>query len=205
MPEKVAFRTKPTGPADAGAGAGNLGRSLRPTATCGSEIRAGRQEQREAVQRRTRDGDRCGRTGWRLGWSGWVRRSAGDGAKGPLYDWARVEIRPRGTGCWCGAASPSPGSSISASARLIRLWRNLRVAGTRWTIEDALRRPRERWVWQYEVLVPHITLAMLAHACLAVVRRRVGTRRSEGKGGSPSLDEKLIPLRCPRSGGCSTG
>ena len=26
---------------------------------------------------------------------GWVRRSAGDGAKGPrVYDWARVEIRP---------------------------------------------------------------------------------------------------------------
>ena len=35
---------------------------------------------------------------------GWVRRSAGDGAKGPrVYDWARVEIRPLkepGKGYW---------------------------------------------------------------------------------------------------------
>ena len=87
---------------------------------------------------------------------GWVRRSAGDGAKGPrVYDWARVEIRPlkepaRGTGCWCGAASPSPGSwpITSASARLIRLWRNWcgwpELVGPS---KNALRRPRERWVW----------------------------------------------------------
>ena len=92
---------------------------------------------------------------------GWVRRSAGDGAKGPrVYDWARVEIRPlrrsraRGTGCWSGAASPSPGSwpITSASARLIRLlirlWRNWcgwpELVGPS---KNALRRPRERWVW----------------------------------------------------------
>ena len=44
----------------------------------------------------------------------------------------------------------------------------------------------------------HITLAMLAHACLAVVRRQaLEPRRSGRKGGCPSLDEKLIPLTVP--------
>ena len=49
---------------------------------------------------------RCGLTGWRSGVeeSGWVRLSAGDGAKGPrVYDWALVDIRPLrepGKGYW---------------------------------------------------------------------------------------------------------
>ena len=63
---------------------------------------------------------------------GWVRRSAGDGAKGPrVYDWAWVEIRPlkepdKGYWLLVRRSSPSPGSwpITSASAQRVRLWRN---------------------------------------------------------------------------------
>ena len=70
-------------------------------------------------QRRTRDGDRCGRTGWRLGVSG-TRSGCGaaraTAPRDPGYTIGRGwrsgpgRSRARGTGCWSGAASPSPGS-----------------------------------------------------------------------------------------------
>ncbi len=69
---------------------------------------------------------------------GWTRCSAGDGAKGPrVYDRLEQTIGPswkygllgsraRATGCWPGAALPSPGSWLTsyASARRERPWRN---------------------------------------------------------------------------------
>ena len=119
---------------------------------------------------------------------GWVRRSAGDGAKGPRGirlgaggDPAPERSRARGTGCWSGAASPSPGSwpITSASAPVDTTLEELvRVAGTRWTIEECFEEAKgEVGLDQYEVRkwdgwYRHITLAMLAHACLAVVRRQ---------------------------------
>ena len=54
----------------------------------------------------------------------------------------------------------------------------VRVAGTRWTIEECFKEAKgEVGLDQYEVRkwdgwYRHITLAMLAHACLAVVRRQ---------------------------------
>ena len=64
--------------------------------------------------------------------SGWVRSSAGDGAKGPrVYDWAAVEIRPLrepGKGRWLlvRAALPTLGNWLitSVMARRERPWRN---------------------------------------------------------------------------------
>ena len=77
----------------------------------------------------------------------------------------------------------------------------MRVAGTRWTIEECFEEAKgEVGLDQYEVRkwdgwYRHITLAMLAHACLGGGQAPgVGTRRSGRKGGCPSLDEKLIPL-----------
>ena len=91
---------------------------------------------------------------------GWVRRSAGDGAKGPrVYDWARVEIRPLkepGKGYWLlvrrSIAKPGELAYYVCFGPVDTTLEELvRVAGTRWTIEgpskNALRRPRERWVW----------------------------------------------------------
>ena len=62
---------------------------------------------------------------------GWVRRSAGDGAKGPrVYDWARVEIRP------LNAAGPVIAKPVDTTLEeLVRFGPS----------KNALRRPRERW------------------------------------------------------------
>ena len=69
--------------------------------------------------------------------SGWVRCSAGNGAKGPrVYDWTAVDIRPSkelgkgywllAAGCWPGAASPSQRSwrITCVSALQEQPWRN---------------------------------------------------------------------------------
>ena len=163
---------------------------------------------RSCGQRRTRDGDRCGRTGWRLGW----RNPAGCGAaraigaKGPrVYDWARVEIRPLkepGKGYWLlvrrSIAEPGELAYYVCFGPVDTTLEELvRVAGTRWTIEECFKEAKgEVGLDQYEVrnmgwLVP------AHHPGDAGPRLPgggqapgVGTRRSEGKGGSPSLDEK---------------
>ena len=127
---------------------------------------------------------------------GWVRRSAGDGAKGPrVYDWARVEIRPLkepGKGYWLlvrrSIAEPGELAYYVCFGPVDTTLEELvRVAGSRWTIEECFKEAKgEVGLDQYEVRkwdgwYRHITLAMLAHACLAVVRRQAWNRRSEGK------------------------
>ena len=92
---------------------------------------------------------------------GWVRCSAGDGAKGPrVYDWAAVEIRPLrepGKGHWLLArrsvANPEElayyvcyGLSGTALEELVR------VAGRRWTIEECFEEAKGQvGLDQYEV------------------------------------------------------
>lgn len=116
---------------------------------------------------------------------GWHRLSAGDGAKGPrLYDWARVTIRPLsdpGRGYWLlirrSLSDPTDlayyvcyGPNDTTLADLVR------VAGVRWTIEECLEAAKgEVGLDQYEVRrwggwYRHITLALLAHAFLAVTQ-----------------------------------
>ena len=118
--------------------------------------------------------------------SGWVRLSAGNGAKGPrVYDWTWVEIRPLrepGKGYWLlvrrSIAQPEElawyvcfGPAETSLAELVR------VAGIRWTIEECFEEAKGQvGLDQYEVRkwegwYRHITLAMLAHAYLAVVRQ----------------------------------
>ena len=125
----------------------------------------------------------------------WVRLSAGEGAKGPrIYDWARVPIRPfgeRNKGYWLLArrsiAKPEelayyvcfgPGGTT--------LEELVRVARMRWAIEESFEEAKgevgldqyevRRWIGWYR----HITLALLAHAFLAVTRAHAG----EEKGGA---------------------
>ena len=115
----------------------------------------------------------------------WQRLSAGDGSKGPrLYDWGWLPIRPwsePGRGHWLlvrrSIVDPEDlayyacfGTGDVSLAELVR------VAGTRWIIEDAFKEAKQEvgldeyqvrlWVGWYR----HITLAMLAHAFLAVTR-----------------------------------
>ena len=92
---------------------------------------------------------------------GWVRRSAGDGAKGPrVYDWARVEIRPLkepGKGYWLlvrrSIAKPGELAYYVCFGPVDTTLEELvRVAGTRWTIEECFEEAKgEVGLDQYEV------------------------------------------------------
>ena len=125
----------------------------------------------------------------------WQRLSAGEGSKGPrLYDWGRVSIGP-----W---SEPEPRHWLlvrrsitdpedlayyacfgAADAPLAEL---VRVAGTRWIIEDAFKEAKQevgldeyevrRWTGWYR----HITLALLVHAFLAVTRFYATTTDPKG-------------------------
>jgi hypothetical protein len=117
--------------------------------------------------------------------SGWTRLSAGDGAKGPrLYDWAYVPVRGAREG-WQKALlirrSLEKPDELSFYLTLApegtELATLVQVAGTRWTIEACFEAAKgEVGLDEYEVRSwtgwhRHVTLAMLAHAYLAVVRQ----------------------------------
>ena len=132
--------------------------------------------------------------------SAWVRCSAGNGAKGPrVYDWAAVEIRPLrepGKGHWLLArrSIARPGELAyyacfgPAGTGLEEL---VRVAGTRWAIEECFEEAKgEVGLDQYEVRrwdgwYRHITLAMLAHACLTVIRNQAMEQGEKGASTAP--------------------
>ncbi len=125
----------------------------------------------------------------------WVTLSAGDGAKGPrCYDWARLAIRPWSDpdrGYWLLArrslSDPSDlayyvcyGSAVATLDDLVR------VAGRRWAVEEGFEQAKgEVGLDQYEVRRwdgwhRHITLCLLAHAFLAVTRRRAAEDEKRG-------------------------
>jgi SRSO17 transposase len=117
---------------------------------------------------------------------GWRRLSAGEGAKGPrLYDWAYLPYRSLvaegwKTGLLIRRSLKEPDklafyltlAPVSTSLEAL-----VRVAGTRWAVEACFEAAKgEVGLDQYEVRSwpgwhRHITLAMLAHAYLAVVRQ----------------------------------
>jgi SRSO17 transposase len=127
----------------------------------------------------------------RLGPAAWQRLSAGDGAKGPrLYDWAVIRIDralAEGWGFWLLArrsiADPTKLAYYyvlgPASATLEEM---VRIAGRRWAIEEALETAKgEVGLDEYEVRrwrswYRHVTLALLAHAFLAVTRAQTGLK-----------------------------
>ena len=115
----------------------------------------------------------------------WKRLSAGDGAKGPrLYDWALATLPI--------ARDPSEGyerwllirRSITDPAELAfylcfgpagtTIGQLVRIAGVRWAIEECFAAAKNETgldhyqVRRYDAWHRHITLAMLAHAYLAV-------------------------------------
>lgn len=117
----------------------------------------------------------------------WTRLSAGDGAQGPrLYDWARVAIRPLREPGWehwllVRRSLTDPvevayyvcfAPAGTALAELVR------VAGQRWAIECCLKEAKgevgldQDEVRKWDGWYRHITLALFAHAMLAVIRAR---------------------------------
>jgi SRSO17 transposase len=119
----------------------------------------------------------------------WVGASAGQGAKGRrLYDWTRIQLPPPAVGGWqrwlLVRRSRRDGELAfyacfgPADTSLLGL---VRVAGTRWAIEDGFQQAKtevgldhyevRRWPGWYR----HITLALLAHAFLVVTRTTATT------------------------------
>jgi SRSO17 transposase len=131
---------------------------------------------------------------------GWQKLSAGAGAKGHrYYDWAVIDL-----------ADPRPGSRQllirrnCSSGELayyrcysptpVPLTELVRVAGSRWRVEEFFQSGKglaaldEHQVRRYASWSRWVTLAMLAHAFLAVVRADEHDRKS--------ITTDLIPLTC---------
>ncbi|HXR60523.1 MAG TPA: IS701 family transposase, partial [Solirubrobacterales bacterium] len=117
---------------------------------------------------------------------GWLRLSAGEGSKGPrLYDWAYLPYRGGAPAGWAKGLlvrrkldEPDElAFHLTLAPEGTDLATLVRVAGTRWTIESCFEAAKgEVGLDQYEVRSwtgwhRHVTLAMLAHAYLAVVRK----------------------------------
>ena len=118
----------------------------------------------------------------------WQRLSAGDGAKGPrLYDWAYLPYGSDAAPGWekgllIRRSLAEPGKLafyLTHAAHGTALADLVQIAGTRWTIEACFEAAKgEVGLDQYEVRSwtgwhRHVTLAMLAHAYLAVLRKTV--------------------------------
>jgi SRSO17 transposase len=127
----------------------------------------------------------------------WKKLSAGDGAKGPrLYDWAMATLEPHpgddlgGSGAlqrWLLVRrSLAPGEQGERELAFYlcfgpagtTLQELVRIAGARWAIEECFQAAKNEvsldqyQVRQYDGWHRHITLAMLAHAYLAVTAAR---------------------------------
>ena len=116
----------------------------------------------------------------------WRRLSAGDGAKGPrLYDWAFLPYRSLAAEGWQkgrlirrSLAEPDQLAFYLTLAPAATSLEELgRVAGTRWAVEACFEAAQgEVGLDHYEVRSwtgwhRHVTLAMLAHVYLTVVRQ----------------------------------
>jgi SRSO17 transposase len=117
---------------------------------------------------------------------GWRRLSAGEGAKGPrFYDWAWLPYRSDMAPGWQkgllirrSLAEPDKLTFyLTLSPTTTSLEDLVRVAGTRWAVEACFEAAKgEVGLDQYEVRSwtgwhRHVTLAMLAHVYLTVVRQ----------------------------------
>ena len=146
---------------------------------------------------------------------GWLRLSAGDGAKGPrLYHWAYLPHRGGKPG-WQMAllirASLERPDEIAYFLTLAPAGTPLealvKIAGTRWTIESCFEAAKgEVGLDDYEVRSwtgwhRHITLAMLAHAYLAVVRQHAigGRGRRNARRRPAALDRPRDPAPALRA------
>jgi SRSO17 transposase len=115
----------------------------------------------------------------------WQRLSAGEGAKGPrIYDWTLIELNESSAEEWPRQLllrrSLDDDMDIVAYRTFAPantpLSELVRVAGTRWAIEDSIETAKgevgldqyevRRWVSWYR----HITLSLLAHAYLTITR-----------------------------------
>jgi SRSO17 transposase len=130
----------------------------------------------------------------------WRRLSAGEGSQGPrLYDWAWVLLSPPipGWAQWVLARrSVSDPTELAyyraAGPAETALPALVRVAGTRWAVEEGFERAKDLvGLDQYEVRrwgawYRHMTLTLLAHAYLEVTRAQA-TAMPETDGGKKGV------------------
>src|SRR5918912_1876717 len=149
---------------------------------------------------------------------GWHRLSAGDGAKGPrLYDWAYLPHGGAAPGWRMGLLirrSPAEPEEVAYylthAPEGTTLAQLARVAGVRWTIESCFEAAKtEVGLDQYEARSwtgwhRHVTLAMLAHAYLAVLRQaaigRRGSARPRRRAAAHDRAGSPAPALAPRLG-----
>jgi SRSO17 transposase len=130
--------------------------------------------------------------------AGWQRLSCADGSKGPrLYDWALVGTAEGPGHHLLVRRSLQPGEKGAFELAYFRCWSRhpvtlpelAAVAGARWGIEDCFAESKGEagldhyQVRKYRAWYRHVTLAMLAHAFLAVTARaaRPGTASGNGR------------------------
>jgi SRSO17 transposase len=139
----------------------------------------------------------------------WQRLSAGDGAKGPrVSDWACLPYGGGAEGFQCAllvrrslAEPQEPTYFLTHAPQGTPLADLVRIAGTRWTIETCFEQAKgEVGLDEYEVRSypgwhRHVTLAMLAHAYLAVLRRAAigGSGGSRPRRRVPAADPARDP------------
>ena len=123
---------------------------------------------------------------------------------GPPWKYGPCGSRARATGCWRGAALPSLqelACYVCFGPAETTLEELVRVAGTRWAIEECFEEAKGQvGLDQYEVRkwdgwYRHITLAMLAHAYLAVIKYQAMEQGE--KGATTALMKELIPITVP--------
>jgi len=127
---------------------------------------------------------------------GWRRIEIGAGSQGPrVYDWARGRLPYLTDDGWAqwllirrSVSDPAEMAFYRAFGPEATTVADLaRVAGTRWVLEEGLRRAKEIGLDQYEVRRwegwhRHVTLCLLAQAFLAVTRAAAQTD-ANAKGG----------------------
>jgi SRSO17 transposase len=133
----------------------------------------------------------------------WERRSAGAGAHGHrLYDWAHLSLSDAGPGDgharWLLVRRSITDPSELAFYRCAgpaetTLTELVRVAGARWTVEECFQQAKNEagldhyQVRSYTAWYRHITLAIAAHAWLAVTRHHA----------RPAPQKGALPARTP--------
>jgi SRSO17 transposase len=127
----------------------------------------------------------------------WVPLAAGEGSQGPrLYTWAWLEVdaEPGARGGWRSWILIRRSLSEPSKRAYYRVWGPpqitladlVRIAGQRWRIEAGLEEAKgEVGLDEYEVRTwtgwyRHITLALLAHAVLVVLRAQAQEEREKG-------------------------
>jgi SRSO17 transposase len=129
--------------------------------------------------------------------AGWETLSAGAGSKGArLYEWRRLEVSAPAQAGWKrfllirrSISDPSEMTSYIVFARAdTTLSELVRVAGTRWTVEESIQTAKgEVGLDHYEVRsftgwYRHMSLAMWASAFLSVIRDEMGAEVAPKKG-----------------------